>query len=240
MCTLTFFPLAHDKFVLTTNRDEQPERKTIPPMEYNHNGTTLIYPKDQKAGGTWVGANSKGRVASLMNGGKTPHIRKESYRLSRGVVMTELLQANDVLTFLKTFDFRGIEPFTLVLIDPQNESNTDKFKAYELIWDEEKLHLKTLPWETQIWSSTPLYTRKVHQNRIKWLQQFMKETPKITPDAIWDFHHTAGNGDKTTDFIMDRGFIHTKSITQFVNDGMIVWRYEDFGEGVYTSQQKTT
>lgn len=229
MCTLTFFPLGKDKFVLTTNRDEQPERKTLSPMEYDHDGTTLIYPKDERAGGTWVGANTNGRVASLMNGGKVPHVRKKSYRLSRGVVMIELLQANDVMYFLKEFDFIGIEPFTIVLIDPQNNART-QFNAYELIWDEEKLHLKELPWEAQIWSSTPLYTREVHQNRVQWLHQFIDNTPQITPEAVWDFHHIAGNGDKSNDFVMDRGFIHTKSITQFVNDGTIKYKYEDLAE----------
>ena len=233
MCTLTFFPLADDKFVLTTNRDEQPERKTIPPKEYNHQGITLIYPKDEKAGGTWVGANANGRVASLMNGGKEPHIRKESYRLSRGLVMIELLLAKDVFAFLKSFDFNDIEPFTIVMINPQNESVNAPFKAYELIWDEQELHQRILPWETQIWSSTPLYTRKVHQNRKAWLQKFIEETPQITLEAIWDFHHIAGNGDKATDFIMDRGFIHTKSITQFVNDGRISYLYEDLTENFY-------
>jgi|SRR5690554_2160026 len=237
MCTLTFFPFGKDKFVLTTNRDEQPERETIPPMEYNHDGTKLTYPKDQKAGGTWVGANSNGRIASLMNGGKIPHIRKGSYRLSRGVVMIELLKTKEVMMFLKSFDFTGIEPFTIVLINPQNESDTDKFKAYELIWDDKKLHIIELPWKTHIWSSTPLYPREIHQKRVEWLHTFIEKTPNISPDAIWDFHHIAGSGDKANDFVIDRGFIHTKSITQFVNDGTIKFRYEDLLESGFIRKQ---
>jgi len=226
MCTLTFFPLAKGQFILTTNRDEQPERKTLPPMEYNHDGTTLIYPKDEKAGGTWIGANTNGRVASLMNGGKVPHVRKNSYRLSRGVVMKELLQTADVTIFFEQFNFTDIEPFTIILIDPQNQSTTN-FEVYELIWDEKKLHISTLPWKPQIWSSTPLYTREVHQNRVLWFKKFIDDTSQITPEAIWNFHHFAGNGDKNNDLIMDRGFIHTKSITQFKYDGTITYRYQD-------------
>lgn len=232
MCTLTFFPITDDKFVLTSNRDEQSMRETIPPVEYEHNGDILIYPKDKKAGGTWIGANKNGRVASLMNGGKVPHERKDSYLLSRGIVMTELLQAKNIMKFLKTFDFSGIEPFTIVLIEPQNKINTEKFKAFELIWDEEKLHVTELAWKPKIWSSTPLYTREVHQNRIAWFTQFINETPQMSPDKIWDFHHTAGNGTKTTDFIMDRGFIRTKSITQFVKDDIIKYKYEDLDKNL--------
>lgn len=224
MCTLTFFPLSNTEFVVTSNRDEQPERETIPPKEYDYNGMTLIYPKDKRAGGTWIGANKNGRVASLMNGGKVPHQRKASYRLSRGVVMVELLKAENAIAFLNTFDFSGIEPFTIILIEPQNNSD---FVAYELIWDEENLHIRTLAWEPQIWSSTPLYTREIHQYRIAWLNKFIQETPRICPSEIWEFHHTAGNGNKSMDFIMDRGFVHTKSITQFVKEDTIKFRYED-------------
>lgn len=226
MCTITFFPLAKDKFVLTTNRDEQPERQTLSPMEYIHNGSTLIYPKDLKAGGTWVAANTNGRVASLMNGGKVPHVRKESYRLSRGIVMIELLQTKNVISFLNQFSFSDIEPFTIILIEPQKQLNIH-YKAYEITWDEETLHQRALPWEPQIWSSTPLYTREIHQKRIEWFSEFINTNQDITPDDLWHFHHTAGNGDKTNDLIMDRGFIHTKSITQFTNDGTIKYKYEE-------------
>lgn len=231
MCTLTFFPLSKNDFILTSNRDEQPSRETIPPKEYNHEGITLIYPKDKRAGGTWIGANKEGRVASLMNGGKIPHKRKEKYRLSRGVVMLELLKATDVFNYLDTFDFHGIEPFTLVFIESTNtadkNSNKPSFLAFELIWDEKKLHRRELEWKPQIWSSTPLYTREDHQIRTEWFTKFIKENSHISPEAIWEFHHTAGNGDKKIGLIMDREIVHTKSITQIVKKEDIRFLYKD-------------
>ena len=52
MCTVTYLPQENDGFILTSNRDESPMRKTIPPKKYVENGVELIYPKDQLAGGT--------------------------------------------------------------------------------------------------------------------------------------------------------------------------------------------
>ena len=54
MCTVTYLPLENDGFILTSNRDESPMRKTIPPKKYLENGVELAYPKDQLAGGTWI------------------------------------------------------------------------------------------------------------------------------------------------------------------------------------------
>ena len=34
MCTVTYLPLENNNFILTSNRDEDPNRKTIPPNTY--------------------------------------------------------------------------------------------------------------------------------------------------------------------------------------------------------------
>jgi hypothetical protein len=52
MCTVTYLPLKDNNFILTSNRDETPLRKTIPPKTYVESGVELIYPKDELAGGT--------------------------------------------------------------------------------------------------------------------------------------------------------------------------------------------
>src|SRR5690625_1869750 len=92
MCTVTFYPLSSTEFVLTTSRDESPNRATLPPEIYTHEKLELLYPKDKVAGGTWVGASTQKRALTLMNGGFVAHKRKNSYRLSRGVVVLELLK----------------------------------------------------------------------------------------------------------------------------------------------------
>ncbi len=69
MCTVTYLPLGNNNFILTSNRDETPLRKTIPPKEYDENGVELTYPKDELAGGTWIGLSDKNRLVCLLNGG---------------------------------------------------------------------------------------------------------------------------------------------------------------------------
>ena len=73
--------------------------------------------------------------------------------------------------------------------------------------------------------------------REEWFAEFQAKS-KITPEGIWEFHHSAGKGDKHIDVIMDRGFIKTQSITQVIYDGKEVKMiYEDLktGETVETN-----
>src|SRR5690554_7226187 len=83
MCTVTFIPKTKGDFILTSNRDEAPGRKTFAPEIYQEEGVQLMYPKDAVAGGTWIGLSGKKRAVSLMNGGFVSHIRKPYYRKSR-------------------------------------------------------------------------------------------------------------------------------------------------------------
>ena len=62
MCTLTFIPIENDGFILTSNRDEAPGRNTIEPKRYQEGGTELLFPKDELAGGTWIGVSDKKRL----------------------------------------------------------------------------------------------------------------------------------------------------------------------------------
>jgi len=68
MCTVTYLPLGNNKFILTSNRDESPTRKTISPTKYDENGVQLIYPKDEIAGGTWIGLSEKNRLVCFFLG----------------------------------------------------------------------------------------------------------------------------------------------------------------------------
>ena len=61
MCTVTYLPLGNNEFILTSNRDESPVRKTILPKKYFENGVEILYPKDELAGGTWIGTSNKNR-----------------------------------------------------------------------------------------------------------------------------------------------------------------------------------
>ena len=88
MCTVTFLPLQNNNFILTSNRDEQRIRETIPPKKYKENGVDLFFPKDKIAGGTWIGTSSNKRLVCVLNGAFKKHKRKDYYKKSRQLEKT--------------------------------------------------------------------------------------------------------------------------------------------------------
>lgn len=100
MCTVTYLPLRNKNFILTSNRDETPLRKTIPPKMYIENGVELTYPKDELSGGTWIGTSNRNRLVCLLNGGFKKHIRNTYYKMSRGIVVKNILSAEDAISFI--------------------------------------------------------------------------------------------------------------------------------------------
>ena len=118
MCTVTLAPLKEENsFVLTSNRDEAPGRATLPPKQYSVEGLKMVFPKDVLAGGTWLGCSERKRVICLLNGGFEKHERKLPYRKSRGVVVKELLAAEDLPEALEDYNLNEVEPFTIVAAD---------------------------------------------------------------------------------------------------------------------------
>ncbi|UAB81440.1 NRDE family protein [Marixanthomonas sp. SCSIO 43207] len=222
MCTLTFIPIENDGFILTSNRDEAPGRNTIEPKRYQEGGTKLLFPKDELAGGTWIGVSDKKRLVCLLNGGFTAHERKDEYRMSRGILVIDLLTAKDAISEINKYDFAGIEPFTVVMIDWENH-----LRIFELVWDEHTIHFTEKPLAPQIWSSSLLYTSEMKQKREKWFSSFLFENLKPDTSDLLRFHKTAGEGNTETDIVMDRGFVKTKSITQIKKMEGIEMRYED-------------
>lgn len=208
MCTVTYLPLSNNNFILTSNRDESPTRKTIEPREYIENNVKLLFPKDSLAGGTWIGLSEKKRLVCLLNGGFKKHKRNDSYRMSRGVVVKQLLTVDDPILFAKEFDFEGIEPFTIILVDWNSDLCT-----YELVWDVGEKHFRELDQEPKIWSSSTLYDSKTKQDRREWFQNWLEENPNYTKEDILSFHHNKDLGSITNSPIMDRLFVKTVSIS---------------------------
>lgn len=223
MCTVTFIPRGFNDFILTSNRDEAPNRETLPPSTYTINDTQLLFPKDTVAGGTWIGLSEKNRLICLLNGGFTTHERKEKYRMSRGIIVTDLLTSEDALAAINTYDLQDIEPFTIILVDWEKD-----LKLYELVWDGAKAHLEEKPIAPTIWSSSLLYSEAVKKKRESWFSEFLFKKMRPSEENILDFHKTGGEGDSKTNLIMDRGFVKTKSVTQIQkNAESTSMRYED-------------
>ncbi len=208
MCTVTYLPLGNNDFILTSNRDESPMRKTIPPKKYDENGVELIFPKDELAGGTWIGLSEKNRLVCLLNGGFTKHERNEYYRLSRGVIVKEILTSDDAVAFITDYDFVDIEPFTIVLVDWNNQLET-----YELVWDGTEKHFIKLAQKPHIWSSSTLYTEEMKQMRKDWFAGWLKEQANFQQENILEFHQDEIKGTVGTSLKMKRPFVETVSIT---------------------------
>jgi len=227
MCTVTFIPKTKGDFILTSNRDEAPGRKTFAPEIYQEEGVQLMYPKDAVAGGTWIGLSGKKRAVSLMNGGFVSHIRKPYYRKSRGVVVKDFLVADDLSLTLSQYDFVDIEPFTAIAVEWITE-----LKLATMVWDGEKLHINKENLVPKIWSSSPLYPENIGNRRKVWFSDFLSDRKTITSDDVLHFHKTAGDENPETNLIMDRGFVRTKSITQIVKEGdLLRMDYEDLQTG---------
>ncbi len=217
MCTVTYFPLDKNDFILTSSRDVSFDReKALFPKKYIEDGVELFYPKDGKAGGTWIGSSSKKRLICLLNGGFEGHISKDNYRKSRGKIVLELLKWEDLQQGLVTIDLSNIEPFTLVIV-----TWLDKLLLTEFVWDGTEKHTKKLPQTEHIWSSSTLYDEEMKNMRLDWFENWRMKK-KYDERSILQFHKEAGIGNPEVDVLMKRPKVGTVSITQVVKHNSTV------------------
>ncbi len=228
MCTVSFIPKTNGDFILTSNRDESPNRTTIPPEFYDLNNTRLLFPKDELAGGTWIGASDKKRLICLLNGGFEAHVPKKNYRLSRGVIVKDLLAVKNVVAEIDSIDLKGIEPFTIILVEFSKD-----LKLYELVWDGKNKYFSEKELKPIIWSSSLLYSKEIKLKRENWFSEFIVNDKNPTENDVLSFHKNGGEGNEKSNVVMNRGFVRTKSITLFQkknNNEMM--RYEDLQTGI--------
>jgi hypothetical protein len=225
MCTVTYIP-NKSGFNLTSNRDEHVSRgKAIAPREYGRGRNTLLYPKDSDKNGSWIAAKNNGDMVVLLNGAFVKHPRLTAYLKSRGLVLMDIIKAEDPAEFYKTMNLYGIEPFTIVLY----VSN----KLYECRWDGGRKHIKLLDNEkAYIWSSVTLYDKMARAKRESWFNDFRNlNTPKST-SGILHFHRHGGEGDLKDGLVINReGQMKTMSITNInVTSSNVTMTYEDLKE----------
>jgi len=221
MCTVSFVYRGNTDFILISNRDEAVNRKTVPPKRYENKDISLVYPKDEVAGGTWIGASSKNRMLCLLNGAFVKHNRKSSYKKSRGIIVKELLGVGDVFAEIQEYDFNDIEPFTLLIVDWNSG-----LKLIELIWDGTNAQITDLPLESKIWSSSTLYNSEMKTFRQQWFKEYLNQNGSSSEELLY-FHEHYGVGDPMLDLKIDRGLLKTVSITMFEkneNDIQIIYK----------------
>lgn len=207
MCTVTYLPLGGGDFIFTSNRDESPGRSTIEPKEYLEDDVKLVYPKDELAGGTWIGLSEKQRLVCLLNGGYEIHEREVSYRMSRGVIVKQILVSDDAVTFIKELDLEGVEPFTVVMIDWKGT-----LQAYELVWTGKQKDFRELENKPSIWSSSTLYTQEMKSLRKDWFRDWLDQNEEINQSSILNFHLDTSHGEEIS-LKMKRPYVETVSVT---------------------------
>ncbi|NNC49746.1 MAG: hypothetical protein HKO01_04355 [Flaviramulus sp.] len=229
MCTVTIIPKNNNDFILTTNRDEAPIRKSLLPDFYIRENTKMLFPKD-KMGGTWIGVSENNRVICVLNGGFVKHEHKSSYRKSRGIVANDFMISDNLKATVKNYNLDDIEPFTFVIADWNGS-----LKFHELVWDGSKKYFKELPLEPRMWSSSTLYSNTMQDERFKWFEGF-KNDNNLDATSILKFHKTAGKGNDDYGVVMNRGFVKTTSITQVEKQNSIInMRYESLQDSSITS-----
>lgn len=210
MCTVSFVN-SNGKIIITSNRDEQTLRPTaIEPKNYLINSKNVIFPKDQKAGGTWFAVNENGTVIVLLNGAQEKHVVRENYRKSRGLIVLELISSESVISEWNDIDLDSIEPFTLVLYENQ--------KLYQLRWNElDKSTLELDTNQSHIWSSSTLYPKEIREKRASWFSAFITKISEVNSQELFNFHRYTEEENTENGLIINRNqFLKTLSITQAV------------------------
>ena len=221
MCTVTYIPQT-DGFILTSNRDEEKHRPTIPPRIYTEKATILVYPKDEKGGGTWIAASKTGTCIVLLNGAFETHQKKQNYRKSRGAIVLEAIDTENPIDYFNKTNLLDIEPFTLIII----HSN----QLTELKWDESQKHIiehSTL--ETHIWSSATLYNQEQRDLRKSWFVDFLQKNKIRDEEKILSFHTNTHPENSKFGLVINRdNILKTVSISQLVfSNNKIKMRYID-------------
>ncbi|MBP6585004.1 MAG: NRDE family protein [Flavobacterium sp.] len=210
MCTVTYVS-TNSKVIITSNRDEKVLRqKAILPKDYLINGKKITFPKDPKAGGTWFAVAEEGTISVLLNGANEKHELREKYRKSRGLIVLDIISAENPLLEWEMIDLEGIEPFTIVLFH-QN-------KLYQAQWDEISKTLAALNAnENYIWSSSTLYSQNVRSQRSKWFNEFIENNSSLNEESMMHFHRYTMEDNTEFGLVINRNdLLKTLSITQTV------------------------
>lgn len=210
MCTVSFVKV-NDKVIITSNRDEKVLRPSaVEPQYYLVNHKKVLFPKDNKAGGTWYAVDEQSNVLVLLNGAEERHTVKERYRKSRGLIVLDLIGSNSPIAAWETIGLVGIEPFTVVLFENQ--------KLYQLRWNEITKEKKELDTDkAHIWSSSTLYSPAIQFQRALWFHAFMNTNLAVNEKELLHFHRYTEAENKEHGLVINRNdTLKTLSITQTI------------------------
>src|SRR4051812_4348111 len=120
MCTLIAAVHAWPSapLVVAANRDERTARPASPPLLWpERDGTRILAPRDEHAGGSWLGLNQRGLFVGITN---RAGVRPDPARRSRGALVLEALGAPSAVALeerLAGLDPALYNPFHLFYAD---------------------------------------------------------------------------------------------------------------------------
>lgn len=231
MCFVAFHRQGNTRYLLS-NRDEYLHRPAALPPEVNSlPAYGLLYPKDAKAGGTWVAVRNDGVAAILLNGADKPHVSKPPYRQSRGLIIPEILKFEYPEESVGAVSFEDMEPFTLCLSKP------DALYVYQ--WNGHGLTV-ALPDEKEnpCWSSATLYHPGMVMQRSDYWQQWIQKQTSPDAEDFLSFAKSKAPGNEDTHINMKRvGGLQTISSTLItIGTDKAEMRYHDYPLGQFHIQ----
>jgi uncharacterized protein with NRDE domain len=121
MCTLLAAVCVHPDFplVVAANRDERLDRRASGPRAWTEGPVPFVAPRDEVAGGTWLGVNARGVFVAVTN--RFGALR-DGARRSRGQLVVEALghrSAGALHAWLSSVEVRAFNPFHLLYADRQ-------------------------------------------------------------------------------------------------------------------------
>lgn len=185
MCTVVILrrPAADWPLILGANRDERISRPWKAPGRHWPDRPDVVAGRDELAGGTWLGLNDSGVVASVMN--REGSLGPDPHKRSRGELALEALDhadADAAVEALCHLDGAAYRPFNLVVAD-----NRD---AYWLKSTGEG-RVVVMPIDTGVSMLTAQDLNDTGNARIAaFLPQFEEAEPPTPEDGRWESWET--------------------------------------------------
>lgn len=211
MCTVSFYK-DKDQVIITSNRDENTKRPlALPPRKMVLKNAAVYCPIDPLHNGTWFTVNQTGNVLVLLNGAEKKHIPNPPYKKSRGLILLEIADTEDIIEKWQSVDLQLIENFTIVSYFNGNliQFRWNGINKSQITLDKNKAH---------IWSSTTLYDQDTITRREAWFHDFLANKKNgVTGKDFFNFHTNTKNNDKHNGLIINRANeMLTKNVTQVV------------------------
>lgn len=212
MCFVSYVPLGRHA-IITHNRDEDPMRDATAVAMTSYDDdvwgvTKLLYPQDGLyESGTWICCNNRGTTLALLNGAAKRHERQPPYKLSRGLLLVNMLREDQPVQTIDRLDLKGVEPFTIIA--------RYREELFEIRWDgQNKQITKKDANAVHCWSSSTLYDEAMAAEREKWFRTGYDQLIKPEADAIRAIHLLGGSGNDNHGLVMNRNnIVNTLSVT---------------------------